>query len=348
MSYLPEWPNKPSTWTPKQLELMDRDKIEEPSHVTVDELITKSDQFPIKFPIETVRCKSLKNTVNPSILESHINSAYPLIHENALNLYAQFLLFKRDNGSTIEKQLYKDMTILDFIERLLTKRAAMFMGRFDSYLLINGTKGSGKWELIGKDTKGSKLSLNDCLSYDEIKLSVFLSVSSHSYFINNGTRKNMGKTEMNRDLIEEEGVVIGLIGARLKKANVMEYQEMVINPTQNTPENGYGSSQSLHGIFSQFYSEPCFTYEEMVQLREEQPQRFHDLGNGAYFDNVVFSKRIALSIDTLLVESNHRASQKSKTAFIHVVGLGLGVWRCSPHQEDIFVETFAKRIRSLI
>ncbi|GJQ66758.1 hypothetical protein Trydic_g15437, partial [Trypoxylus dichotomus] len=63
-----------------------------------------------------------------------------------------------------------------------------------------------------------------------------------------------------------------------------------------------------------------------------------------YFDNVMFSKRIAISIDTLLFEANHRAKERNTTAFVHVVGIGLGDWKCSVHQEEIFMETFAKRI----
>lgn len=222
----------------------------------------------------------------------------------------------------------------------------MFMGRFDSYLLLNGTRGAGKWDLIGKDPR-SRLSLENCLSYDEIKLSAFLSVSSFSYFINNGTRKNMGKIPSTRLNIENEGVVIGLIGARLKKIKVMEYEEMVITKTQNTEDNGYGEEDSLHTVFANFYNEPCFTYNKMQQEANVQAGRFTSLGEDAFFDNTVFAKRISLSIDTLLIEANQRAQCKNTTAFIHVVGIGLGVWKCSPHQEELFVQVFGKRLESL-
>lgn len=344
---IPEWPTEAPTWTAEALELMKGEFARTPSKVTLEELLRKSEDFPISFPIDSIRCKILKNSVPTETLENNINSAYPLIHENALILYAQFILHKRRYGTSIEKQLYKDMTVLSLVERFLFKRAVMFMGRFDSYILIDRTKGAGKWNFIGKEEKKSGLTLEKCLSYDEIKLSVFLSVSSYSYFINDGTRKNFGKVPANRNNIQDKGIVTGIIGARLKKIGAMEYEEMVITKTQNTEANGYGekSNKSLHSVFASFYEEPCLTYGQVKMRKKTEPNRFTDLEKESYFDNVIFSKRIALSVDTLLMEANHRAKRENTTAYIHVVGIGLGVWKCSSHQEEVFVETFAKRLK---
>ncbi|GJQ87944.1 hypothetical protein Trydic_g10872, partial [Trypoxylus dichotomus] len=191
------------------------------------------------------------------------------------------------------------------------KRAVMFVSNYDYYVLINGVEGNGEWETIGKENKEGNLTLENCLSYDEIKLSAFLSVSSYSYFVNDGSRRNGGVTAANRSNLQEEGIVIGLIGARMRKRGFMEYQDIVIDQKQNTEANGYGTVSDI------------------------------------YFDNITFAKRIAISIDTLLFEANHRAKEKNTTAFVHVVGIGLGVWKCSVHQEEIFLETFVKRIESL-
>ncbi|KAK4885440.1 hypothetical protein RN001_001711 [Aquatica leii] len=346
MYELPQWPNKNLVWTHEKFQLLDEPETFA-QNVTLEEFLCSSENFPIKFPIDAVRCKILKNSVNAQVIENYINSAYPLIHENALQLYATFLLHKQQFGTLHEKKLYKNMSVLKFVDRLLSKRAVMFMGKFDQYILLDGTKGSGKWNLIGKDNNQSKLTLENCLSYDEIKLSVFLSVSSLSYFINNGTRKNYGKPAINRNNMENEGVIIGLIGARLRKIGVMEYEEMVITKTQNSEQNGYGlNKNSLHKVFAEFYEEPCFTYQQVLDL-QNNILRFASLGNDTYFDNIVFSKRIALSIDTLLIEANERATLKNTTAYIHVVGIGLGVWKCSDHQQEVFVETFAKRLQAL-
>lgn len=147
----------------------------------------------------------------------------------------------------------------------------------------------------------------------------------------------------------DEGIIVGMIGTRLRKPNVMEYQELVITDNQNTSANGYGSNveNSVPKLFFEFYEEKCLDYEEVMKFKELLPEteanRFKDLCI-ATFDNYMYYKRLAISFDTLLLEANFRAKCANKTAYVHVVGLGLGVWRISGHQNDVFMDTFADRI----
>lgn len=57
--------------------------------------------------------------------------------------------------------------------------------------------------------------LANCLSYDEIKLSAMIIVSSHSEFINDGSRENRGVVTDDPDSIQPRGVVMGVVGTRL-------------------------------------------------------------------------------------------------------------------------------------
>lgn len=127
----------------------------------------------------------------------------------------------------------------------------------------------------------------------------------------------------------------------------MEYQEMVITKTQNISENGYDDdSESLANVFSTFYQETSLTYDKVKNnLAAYKPDRFTKLPGDHFFDNYVYSKRLALSFDTLLLEANSRAHEKNKLAYVHVVGIGLGVWKISDHQKDIFIQTFIQRIK---
>ncbi|KAJ8955912.1 hypothetical protein NQ318_005460 [Aromia moschata] len=217
-------------------------------------------------------------------------------------------------------------------------------------MLLSGEKGSKGWETIGTDGEEPPLLLKDCISYDEIKLSVFLSVSSYTYFVNLGDRRNMAKYTADRENIQDEGVIVGMIGPRLKKPNVMEYQEIVINDKQNTSKNGYCSlvTNSVHKLFSNFYEETCMDFAETMKFKATLPRtnsRYTDLkGKNTIFDNHLYYKRLAISIDTLLMEANYRAKLRDTTAYVHVVGLGLGVWRISTHQEKVYMDAFAKRI----
>lgn len=150
-------------------------------------------------------------------------------------------------------------------------------------------------------------------------------------------------------VFSDEGIIIGMIGPRLKKPFVMEYEEIVSTGKQNTVLNGYGSSvqNSLPKLFFDLFEEKCLEYKETMKLKESLPssdeRRFNTLKNGI-FDNYIYYKRLAIAFDTLLFEANYRAKSANKTAFIHVVGLGLGVWRISSHQEEIFMDTFSDRI----
>jgi hypothetical protein len=78
-----------------------------------------------------------------------------------------------------------------------------------------------------------------------MKLSAFLSVSSWSYFINEGTRDNEGVPQNNTQSFTTRGIIIGLIGARLERAGFMEWQEVLVTKTQNTKVNGYGAPSEV-------------------------------------------------------------------------------------------------------
>ncbi|XP_044260697.1 uncharacterized protein LOC123008761 [Tribolium madens] len=344
-----EWLKPSPVWTGdhKNLLLSEENNTEDIPNVSLSEIIEKSSQFPIKFPIDTIRCCQLKNHTEVKTLEKNINSAYPVIHENALYLCSTFLLHQEKYGE--KKDFYKGMTLLQFIDRLLSKRAVVFMGAVDYYVLLDNRSGTGKWETIGTTSESPPLVLENCLSYDEIKLSALLSVSSLSYFINDGDRNNCGHFEENRGKVEENGVIIGLIGPRLEKSRVMEYREIVISEGQNTSCYGYGPSDvpTLQQEFLKFYGGLSETYDQILGQIKSNPERFFEFRKNKYFDRLMYQKRLALSIDTLLIEANDRAKQEHKKAYVHVVGLGLGVWKIANQQNKLFMDTFAQRLELL-
>lgn len=342
---IPEWPNRSPLWSKQALSLLLEAAGKQQQKVTLQDILDNSDSFPIPFPIDTVRCRILRECVPQEVLERNINSAYPILHEKVLALYADFLIHKRTFGNKKEKDFYANMSILELIQRLLLKRAVIFVSSEDRYRLLDGTEGFEQWEKIGTDDETSELNLSSCLSYDEIKLSALLSVSSYSHFINDGSRHNKGITK--REQTESNGIIIGIIGARLRKRNAMEFQEVVITKDQNREPNGYGahSASSMHTLFADFYGTTCFTYKQALKHKRKEPSRFTEIYKATFFDNNVYCKRINLSIDTLLLDANQRAKDENITAVVHIVGIGLGVWKLSPHQDSLFLDTCAKRIQ---
>ncbi|XP_065364599.1 uncharacterized protein LOC135957734 [Calliphora vicina] len=346
--------------------------IEKPKaqQVDIQEFIQKSNEFPIKFPIDSCRVKSQPKECF-AIIQQQIESAYPLMHEKVLYLIMDFLEHKLKYGSCQEKQLYANMTLTEFVQRLLVKRCVSFVGFHDSYLLITGETGHGeKYLNIGTDEEQEPLTLNNVLSYDETKISAFLSISSHSEFINDGRRHNTGKLEKDLNKIEPHGVVVGLIGARFGRPQKMEYEDIVISKHQNIPENGYGwhktfkspttlwqylfphtksiemeKLQDYRHLWNKFYEEQDHLYKKVFMDNKRFGESFK---REAIFDNLLMKKRFALPFDVLLLEANERALKAQKLAYIHVVGIGLGVWLAASQQEKIFMAGFQQRLKYLI
>lgn len=134
----------------------------------------------------------------------------------------------------------------------------------------------------------------------------------------------------------------------------MEFQDIIISKTQNTKEHGYGEqsdatvdnrAKDYRRVWKQFYEEDDFLFEKVTK----DHKRFTNSKNkDDVFDNLIMKKRYTISFDTLLLDSEARAAAAGKQAFIHVVGIGLGVWKTSESQEKVFLETFAQRLQVLI
>lgn len=294
-----------------------------------------------RFPTQNNRISQVagKDQVRQRKIVEHAIDTYPLIHKDVLACLNKFLEFKKQHGTEVEKKLYSSMTLEQFIMRLLEKRPLMFMAPVDKYLLQNGVSGHGGFEKIGTKEEQKPLTLEDYLSYDEMSLAALIGMSVPTYFINNGTRNNQG-TKMAAGSFEEEGVYVGLVGARFEKPDYMEWQHMIITPQQNIAENGYGfdaCDKGLLAIWSNLYG---FKFPTFAQAQQDTTGRFILLKNGFYFDTVVYKKRIRLVVEPFLKDANTRAQKLNKKAYVHVVGLGLGVWQIDKKQEELMLEVY--------
>ena len=63
------------------------------------------------------------------------------------------------------------------------------------------------WDAVGTAAERAPLVLARCLSYDEVKLSALLYVSSRTTCINDGDRHNRGVVQ--EDDVETDAVIIG-------------------------------------------------------------------------------------------------------------------------------------------
>ncbi|EDV38587.1 uncharacterized protein Dana_GF19356 [Drosophila ananassae] len=310
-----------------------------------------SENFPHKFPIDSCRVKS-QPAAREDAIRKQIASSYPVIHESTLQLYIKFLKHKLKFGSKTERQLYKNMTLTAFVQRLVAKRCVWFYGDSDDHCTMEGQQGIGGFEKVGTGEELPGLTLNSVLSYDEIKLAALLYFTTHSEFINNGSKGNAGMVPLDKSTIEPEGVIVGIIGARFERPNVMEFQDIKITKDQNTLARGYGDQNATTGqadlrrIWREFYGEPKDFIFDHFQGHLAEPQRFESV-NGGYFDHQVMRKRYRNTFETLLLEAQDRAVRAGKLAYVHVVPIGLGVWKAANHQELTFFEAFQESLDGL-
>ena len=77
-------------------------------------------------------------------------------------------------GNAIEKEIYTQLTLTSFIQRLLSKRCASFFGKNDKFLLISRERGCSGFMDVGTPDEKPPLILKNVLSYDEIKVKIKL------------------------------------------------------------------------------------------------------------------------------------------------------------------------------
>ena len=297
-----------------------------------------------KFPTGNNRIQAIAG--NDSDAQARIvaqaKATYPLLHQNVCLFLDQFLQYKKQHGTNQEKSLYATMSAQKFLIRLLEQRPLMFMTENDQYLLrADGGSGQGGFETIGTENERSPLILKDYLSYDEMAVAALVGISSPTYFINNGARDNRAIAGV-AGSYEREGVYVGLVGARFEKPEHMEWQHIIITPEQNTKENGYSltsSSKGLLGLWSKLYGEKFPTFS---QAQADRSGKYVLLNNGFYFNTSVYKKRIRLVLEPFLVEAHNRALLQNKKAYVHTVGLGLGVWQIDKRQKEYMLDVYAQ------
>ncbi|ETS84577.1 hypothetical protein PFICI_02602 [Pestalotiopsis fici W106-1] len=230
-----------------------------------------------------------------------------IVHHRYPDLVKNFLDHKREHGSDIERHLYKDdasWTWQQQVRRLVEKRPLMFMGGRDMTILRDGTSVGSlfrEWDRVGTDAEVSSrwLKLKDYLSYDEIMLGSLLGVSGPSYFINDGNRYNNGQP-MREGTFIPRGIVVGLVGARYERDDRMD--SVFCKPAVRSPKQ----HPDLTRVFTDFFG------------KRPNPSRPFNLS--------MYKARMKITIELLLCEANDRAKAAGKKAYVHVVGLGLGVW----------------------
>lgn len=309
------------------------------------DLIERSQSRPYSWPTQANQLIHFQDRAET--VEQQARGCRPITHVAVKSLIDDFLHSKRQLGSSLEQSFYAALTPTDFIQRLLVQRPLTFYNLSDSYLLRTGERGFGGFELVGTDSERSPLNLENTLSYDEMAVSALLGVSVPTFFINRGDRQN--RARMARpETFQEQGIYVGLVGARFEKPALMESKHMLINRRHSRPENGYGrdadelAAETLRP-WADFYGLPYFPSFDEIDWQDQQ--RFLPIWEGECLDVFVYKQRLKMTIECFLADAEQRAREAGQRAYVHVVGLGLGVWAVHEAQYDITVEVYDELLR---
>lgn len=308
-----------------------------------ESLVKKSNAFHtnIRFPTKNNRIEFIVKDIpyKQKVIEQQANNTHPIVYSKVMNLIKAFLEYKLNSGTTWEKHIYKNISEMDFIDRLLSKRPIMFMTEKDLYLLRDGKKGQGNFEAINNSSL-----IQEYITYDEMQIGALLGVATPTYFINCGSRQNNAEVAPEGSF-EESGIYVGLVGARFEKPNFMEWQHIMITREQNTQVNGYGISNiisnNLLDIWQKFYGEKFPTFDE---AKSDKTSKYLYLSKDLYFNTSVYKKRMKMVIKPFLLNANREGKLQGKKVYCHVVGLGLGVWQVTSYQAKLMLEVYSEVI----
>ena len=334
--------------------------------MSLTDVMAASRNFPFRPAVKTYTTAFLLNKgYSCDHLRRNFESFRAIIQEKSLALVI------KEADSLLGTRVYNALgilTVTDFLNRLMLKRAVYFSSRRDSAGIVVETphglsteKLSDQWVTVGSINERPPFTLHNCLSYDELRFSALITFSSESAFLNDGRRKNRGYFEPNRARIQDHGVIIGGIGPRMERWRAMEHRDLFV-PRWRAMEHldlfvpgGHSNTSPTDRIFRDYYgSIPCefadiplyqHATEDIYTLhRSLSVPGSHSVGT---FKQCAYRDRLALSFDSLLIDTNDRAKRKEKFAVLHVTGLGLGVWKLFLEQTDIYVTFFLERVQAL-
>lgn len=91
-------------------------------------------------------------------------------------------------------------------------------------------------------------------------------------------------------------------------------------------DNMSEEKRDMRVLWAKFYGEDYHpVYEEVAKrVKSKENRRYVSLNSQTIFDIENYMKRTLLSVEIILLEANTRAEKQNTTAFVHVVGFGLG------------------------
>ena len=278
------------------------------------------------------------NLVLQAEVVANARGTAPIIHGDVLFLIREFLKIKREHGEAPEKALYAQMTLKQFLHRLLVKRPLAFLNPTDSSRLRdkNSRYEARDFTKIGTANETAPLVLADYLSYDEMAIAALLGVAVPTHFINNGNKSNCAVPDADH---EASGVVVGLVGARYEQPGLMEHGQMLIPRVAHAEAAITEGQKQIRTLWARFYQQEGDRFPTTaeaataIQNRDPTIKTFHD--DKFYFNATAYRLRMRRVWEPFIADAHARAVAVGKQVYLQFTGLGLGVWSRTPNQKSM-------------
>ena len=311
---------------------------------------------------------------NGVVTEAQLASVRPVVNAEVVELIKEHIKLTMKHGTDVEKVCYKkqifnnqnyveggeitNVHVDNFIQRLINKRPLAFLNASDTHLLRDGTKLKRDFTDLHNMPRSESAAaeyehfcFENYISYDEMKISAFLHLSADTSFMNDGDRYNQGANKRNEEAkpIVKDGVIIGSVGARFERKGLMEWQDMIVDAEDSyrgvkRADAGYQVNKKK--MWAKFYDLPNDRHPTLDEAAGDSTNRYEKLGNNKWFDKLAYKKMLELRLGAVLMEANAKATPE-KPAYVHLTGLGLGVWKVSNKQSEIFYDVVVDLLQKL-
>ena len=249
---------------------------------------------------------------------------------NLMDNYLQFMMKLPGVEGANYRSVYRGMSPAGLIKRLLTKRPFVFFKGSDHNVLRDDPlicrPGGKRWNqvamILDKKDEGQPY-LQEYISYDEMLLSSCVNMSTPTFYVSDGSLKNP-QAKPTKPFIPE-GILCGIVGARLTKVGFMEHRFVFPRDDNNKNFNDVHHSDVfwIENVFQEAFPEGKIpTFDEIRSKPDVYREIYKDGINLVYF-----KKRLGLSIIPFIKEAEARGIEKKRQIVASVPGIGAGVWR---------------------
>lgn len=257
----------------------------------------------------------------------------PFIAKEIWDLLEQFMSFMKnlpDLEGENYRAVYSNMTAAGLVKRLLTKRPIVFLNSTDENILrenpLSLRSGKDKWNNVARNLEYVQAGwpyLQEYISYDEMTLSALVNMSTPTYFVSDGSLRNAFEEPRSPYILQ--GILCGLIGARLEKNGFMEHRFVFPRDKNNLTFDDVHLADGfwINNVYSKAFPEGKIPTLDNIK---NNPDLYRDIYvNGI---NVVYlKKRLSLSVIPFIEEAANRGFEKTQKIIASVPSIGAGVWR---------------------